>query len=103
MPLDPSLRGARAGAKAGFDLTFPFGWDRKTEFTVPEPPSVKASRNATVRDALASGPHSFLDLMEATGTRDGRDVLVEIDSVRAEGLLERLPDGRYILKGARSP
>jgi len=101
IPLDPSLRGARVGAKAGFDLTFPFGWNRKTEFTVPEPPSVGGPRNTTVRNALASGPQSFLDLMEATGSRDGREVLIEIDSVRAEGLLERLPDGRYILKGAK--
>ena len=70
MPLDPSLGGERVGAKAGFDLTFPFGWNRETEFTVPEAPSLGASRNTTVRDALASGPHSFLELrVAATAAR----------------------------------
>ena len=37
VPLDPSLRGSRTGAKAGFDLTFPFGADRHASH-IPEPP-----------------------------------------------------------------
>ena len=97
MPLDPSLYGARAGAKAGFDLTFPSGWNRDTEYAVPEPPTLGTPRNVTVRQALASGPQSFRDLMEAAGSRDGRDVLIALDAVGAEGVLERLPDGRYQL------
>ena len=35
VPLDPSLGGSRTGAKAGFDLTFPFGWNRTTDYRVP--------------------------------------------------------------------
>jgi 3-polyprenyl-4-hydroxybenzoate decarboxylase len=100
IPLDPSLLGARSGAKAGFDLTFPFGWNRETEFTVPQAPSLGTPGNLSVREALQSGPKTFRDLMEAMGSRDGRDVVVALDSVRGDGVLERLPDGRYALKAS---
>src|SRR5207245_9478192 len=36
LPLDPSLRGARTGAKAGFDLTLPMGEARGLESTLPD-------------------------------------------------------------------
>ena len=35
--------------------------------------------------------------MEATGSRDGRDVVLALDAIRDDGGLERLPDGRYRL------
>ncbi|MCF8477361.1 MAG: UbiD family decarboxylase, partial [Pseudolabrys sp.] len=98
VPLDPSLRGSRTGAKAGFDLTFPLGGDRHAAH-VPEPPRFGASRGLTVRQALDEGPQSFRDLMEATGSRDGREVLLALDVVRGEVGLDRLTDGRYRLKG----
>jgi UbiD family decarboxylase len=98
IPLDPSLRGARAGAKAGFDMTFPFGTDR-SESRVPAPPQLGAAGGKTVRGALEGGPQSFRDLMEATGSRDGRDVLIALDEVRQAAGLERLDDGRYRLRG----
>ena len=40
IPLDPSLGGSLTGAKAGFDLTFPFGWNRSTDYRVPEAPQL---------------------------------------------------------------
>jgi 2,5-furandicarboxylate decarboxylase 1 len=103
IPLDPSLLGARVGAKAGFDLTFPFGWKRETEFTVPQAPALGAPGNLSVRQALEAGPKTFRDLVEATGSRDGREVVITLDAVRQEGLLDRLPDGRYALKAKVGP
>jgi UbiD family decarboxylase len=97
VPLDPSLHGSRTGAKAGFDLTLPFGLDRHIETRIPEPPRLGKSRGQTVREALEQGPQTFRDLMEATGSRDGRDVLVALDAVRREAVLDRQPDGRYRL------
>jgi UbiD family decarboxylase len=97
-PLDPSLDGSRLGAKAGFDLTIPFGKAKEQKWQVPEPPVLGPSKNQTVREALAAGPKTFRDLMEATGTRDGRDILSELDKLRAEGVLERRSDGLYNLK-----
>ena len=95
IPLDPSLQGSPTGGKAGFDLTFPIGWKGKAEYSIPQPPTLGPSRNLTVLQALEQGPQSFRDLMEATGSRDGRDVLVALDAVRREIGLERTPDGRY--------
>lgn len=97
VPLDPSLRGGRIGAKAGFDLTFPVGSPRGTESRVPDPPHFGTSAGLSVRELLARGPHSFRDLMEGTGSRDGREVLVALEAIRGESRLERLHDGRYHL------
>jgi UbiD family decarboxylase len=97
VPLDPSLRGNRIGAKAGFDLTFPLGSQRGIETSVPDPPRLGASAGLSVREMLARGPHSFRDLMEGIGSRDGREVLLELDAIRSESQLERLHDGRYHL------
>jgi UbiD family decarboxylase len=99
VPLDPSLAGSRTGAKAGFDLTFPFGWNRATDFRVPQAPTLAPRPKQSVREALQSGPKSFRELMEATASRDGRDVVVALDAVRQELGLERTPDGKYLIKG----
>jgi 2,5-furandicarboxylate decarboxylase 1 len=99
VPLDPSLAGSRTGAKAGFDLTFPFGWNRESDFRVPEAPKLAPRAKQTVREALQTGPKSFRDLMEAAGSRDGRDVVVALDAVRQELGLDRTQDGKYQLKG----
>ena len=98
VPLDPSLRGSRTGAKAGFDLTFPFGAGRHIETQVPEPPRFEAVPKLSVREALERGPQSFRDLMEAAGSRDGREVLLALDQVRRDVGLDRLDDGRYRLR-----
>ncbi len=102
IPLDPSLLGGRTGAKAGFDLTFPFGWNRETDFRVPEAPKLAPRPKQTVRQALESGPKSFRELMEATGSRDGRDVVIALDAVRQELGLDRTKDGKYQIKGERT-
>jgi 2,5-furandicarboxylate decarboxylase 1 len=101
VPLDPSLGGSRTGAKAGFDLTFPFGWNRATDYRVPEAPQLALQPRASVRQALEAGPKTFRELMEAAGSRDGRDVLIELDAVRKDRGIERTPDGRYQLAGTK--
>jgi UbiD family decarboxylase len=100
IPLDPSLRGARTGAKAGFDLTLPAGEAAAIAGAVPAPPVVAARTPRPVAEALAEGPLGFAALMESAGSRDGRDVVRALDDLRREGLLERLGDGRYRLVGA---
>jgi 2,5-furandicarboxylate decarboxylase 1 len=49
-------------------------------------------------DALAAGPASFLDLMAATGSKDGREIVRELDALYTARRLGRLDDGRYVLK-----
>jgi hypothetical protein len=52
--------------------------------------------------ALAEGPATYLDLMAALGTRDGREILREFDKLYREGRLKRLKDGRYALNAGAS-
>jgi UbiD family decarboxylase len=98
VPLDPSLQGQRAGAKVGFDLTMPFGAAQSMEYAIPEPPTFAASERRSVREALKIGPKTYLELMNAAGTTDGRELLVELEALYASKTLHRLDDGRYCLK-----
>src|SRR5690606_39378752 len=59
-------------------------WNRETDYAVPVPPKLGTPGNLTVHQALQQGPKTFRDLMEATGSRDGRDVLIALDAVRCE-------------------
>jgi UbiD family decarboxylase len=103
VPLDPSLGGARTGAKVGFDCTIPFGKTNAFEWAVPAPPVVAVTPatqapRTRVADALAAAPLSFAELMAALGTRDGRDVVRELAALYAGDRLGRREDGRYVLK-----
>src|SRR4029077_16128651 len=79
VPLDPSLQGARTGAKAGFDCTKPFGKTDSVEFTVPHPPQLPQRARAPVEDVLPKGPATYLELRAALPTRDGRELLRVFD------------------------
>jgi UbiD family decarboxylase len=99
VPLDPSLQGARTGAKLGLDCTIPFGKSDAFEFSIPAPPAVKKTApHKSAADALAAGPASFLELMAALGSKDGREIVRELDTLYAAHRLGRLDDGRYVLK-----
>jgi 3-polyprenyl-4-hydroxybenzoate decarboxylase len=100
LPLDPSLRGARTGAKAGFDLTLPVGEQRGIEATIPEPPRFEGARFDSVEAALAHGPKTFEALMAALASRDGREVVLALETLRSGGRLAREKDGRYAMKHA---
>ena len=68
LPLDPSLPpGSRVGAKAGYDLTWPFGTGDRLEARVPAPPTFAGKRFASVEAALADGPKFFEELMSRGG------------------------------------
>jgi 3-polyprenyl-4-hydroxybenzoate decarboxylase len=102
LPLDPSLRGARTGAKAGFDLTLPFGSSGGIESAIPEPPRIEGPRFPSVEAALADGPKTFEALMAAGASRDGREVVLALEALRNAGRLTRGQDGRYMLTNARA-
>jgi UbiD family decarboxylase len=97
LPLDPSLTGARTGAKAGFDLTWPFGTGARIETRVPEPPRFQGERFPSVAAALAHGPKFFEELMAAVGSRDGREIVRALDALRQKGL-DRDGEGRYFIQ-----
>jgi UbiD family decarboxylase len=98
LPLDPSLTGRKSGAKAGFDLTWPFGSGGRLETRVPAPPRFAGERFTSLAAALAHGPKSFEQLMCATGSRDGREIVRALEELRAKASIERDPEGRYFIK-----
>jgi len=98
LPLDPSLVNSRVGAKAGFDLTWPFGSAARIETQVPEPPRFEGSRFPSVEAALAHGPKYFEELMTAVGSRDGREIVLALEPLRANGALDRDAEGRYLVR-----
>jgi hypothetical protein len=98
-PLDPSLNGAPTGSKVGFDLTWPFG-KNSMEHAVPEAPTYEGKRFASIQAALADGPKTFEQLMVATGSRDGREIVRAFESLRDDPRFTRDKDGRYALGSA---
>lgn len=99
MPMDPSTTVRGIGSKAGFDLTFPHPRSRAVTMRVPEAPRIGGpARFATVSEALASEPMHFAKLMSVLGSKDGREIVLEIERLRDSGLLDRKPDGEYYLK-----
>jgi UbiD family decarboxylase len=98
LPLDPSLTGgSRVGSKAGFDLTWPFGTGSRLETRVPEPPTFAGRRFDSVEAALVDGPKFFEDLMSATGSRDGREIVRALEELRGSVALDRDHEGRYVI------
>jgi hypothetical protein len=95
LPLDPSLAGANTGAKAAFDLTLPLG-ERVLEHRIPQPPQYEGRRFDSLRAALADGPKFFGELMAAVGSRDGREIVRELEALRRGGTLARDNEGRYV-------
>jgi UbiD family decarboxylase len=101
MPLDPSLRGARTGSKAGFDLTLPAlapGQARPMDNRIPEPPRYEGTKFPSVEKALGDGPKFFVELMAALGSRDGREIVRDLEALRLAGRLSRDGEGKYCQK-----
>ncbi|MGH7099317.1 MAG: UbiD family decarboxylase domain-containing protein [Stellaceae bacterium] len=98
MTMDPSLKGRRTGAKAGFDCTKPFGRDGEIPLTLSAAKRFAGpAQFQSVAQALAAGPRFYADIVEAMGSEDGREIAAALDGLRREGRLVRDRDGRYAL------
>jgi UbiD family decarboxylase len=98
MRMDPSLEGRRIGAKAGFDCTVSFGRKETVATKVAMAPVFNSPRRfQTVREAVAAGPIYFVEIMRGLGSNDGREIALELDALRQEGVLCRNSDGQYFL------
>ena len=99
MPLDPSLEGSHQTAKAGFDLTLPFlraGTQRPMEHRIPAPPTLDGVRFESLQAALEHGPKLFVELMAASSSRDGREVVRWLEDMAARRPIVRDGEGRYL-------
>jgi 2,5-furandicarboxylate decarboxylase 1 len=70
----------------------------KLEMQVPAPPRFAGQRFASIEAALADGPKFFEELMSAVGSRDGREIVRELERLRAKVVLDRDPEGRYLIR-----
>ncbi len=66
---------------------------------MPLDPSL-GRRFDSLEAALADGPKFFVELMSARGSRDGREIVRELESLRGTGGLERDAEGRYVYRPA---
>jgi hypothetical protein len=84
-------------------VTKPFGRDGEIPLTrCAAKVFDRPARYQTVEQALASGPMFYADIVEETGSQDGREVACALDGLRQAGRLGRDRDGRYHL-GSFSP
>ena len=72
------------------------------EWGIPMAPvdaeSQRQRPSESVAETLAAGPASFLELMIAAGSRDGRELVRELDALYRADQLTRNDSGRYVLK-----
>jgi 2,5-furandicarboxylate decarboxylase 1 len=94
--MDPTMFEESEAAKMGFDATAPYGREDRVDFWRPRAPHLTGTpRYQTVRQALEAQPLFFTQLMEAVGSRDGREVAMELYRLREEGVLDRQPNGEW--------
>jgi UbiD family decarboxylase len=97
--MDPSTDAKGTMDKAGFDLTARYDIPDTIETRRPRAPRFNGQRRfSSAKDALASGPMFFHQIMEALGSTDGREVALELHALHEQGVLKRLRDGEWALK-----
>ena len=99
--MDPMALEDGSMVKAGFDLTAPYGRRDTVERRVACAPHFTGEevRAGSVEQALESGPKYFMQIMEAVGSRDGREVALELERLREAGVVARLPtNGEWALR-----
>jgi 2,5-furandicarboxylate decarboxylase 1 len=99
---DPTISESGTLAKVGFDATAGLPGDSMVQWR-PTPPQVSRERRAaSVREALQDGPLYFREIMDALGSDDGREIVLELDELRAEGVLTRGPNWQWQLTKTES-
>ena len=97
-PMDVTAGEDRTTTKAGFDLTGPLAKGGVEARTAHAPRIGGTVRYQTVEQALAAQPMHFSELMASLGSKDGREIAMELDRLRRRGLLARSKDGEWVLR-----
>ncbi len=94
---DPTVSVDGTLSKVGFDATAGLPGESMVNWR-PTPPRVTRERRAaSVREALQDGPLYFREIMDALGSEDGREIVLELDALREEGILTRGPNWQWEL------
>jgi UbiD family decarboxylase len=100
LSMDPTGENGKM-VKAGFDLTRAFGAPDIIENRESLTPHLKLQpRFQTVHQALETRPMYFIELMEAIGTNDGREIAMELDQLYQQGIIGRGQNGEWRLEGS---
>jgi 2,5-furandicarboxylate decarboxylase 1 len=97
-PMDVTMNEDRTTTKAGFDLTGPLSRSGVEARTTHAPRIDASPRYQNVEQALAVRPMVFSELMASLGSKDGREIAMELDRLRGQGALTRSKDGEWMLK-----
>jgi 2,5-furandicarboxylate decarboxylase 1 len=97
-PMDVTMGQDRTTTKAGFDLTGPLTRTGVEALTTHAPRIDAARRFSSVEDALTSRPMHFAELMASLGSKDGREIVLELDKLRQRGALVRAEGGEWSLR-----
>jgi len=87
----------RLTTKAGFDLTAPLAKDGIEARVVSPAQVAPAARYQTVDQALATRPMHFTELMASLGSKDGREIILTLETLREQGRVTRGRDGEWVL------
>jgi 3-polyprenyl-4-hydroxybenzoate decarboxylase len=94
---DPTISESGTVSKVGLDATAGLPGDSMENWR-PTPPRVSRERRAaSVREALQDGPLYFREIVDALGSDDGREIVLELDELRGEGVLTRGPNWQWQL------
>jgi UbiD family decarboxylase len=98
---DPTVIGGTI-AKVGLDATAGLPGESMENWR-PTPPRVSRQRRVgSVREALRDGPLYFREIMEALGSDDGRELVLQLDELHEEGILTRGPNWQWELTKTES-
>ncbi len=97
-PMDVTMGEDRTTTKAGFDLTGPLARTGVEAMTTHAPRIDGSPRYQNVEQALGARPMHFSELMASLGSKDGREIAMELDRLRGKGALSRSKDGEWMLK-----
>jgi 2,5-furandicarboxylate decarboxylase 1 len=99
---DPATSESGTVAKVGLDATAGLPGESMENWR-PTPPRVSRERRAgSVREALRDGPLYFREIMDALGSDDGREIVLELDELHKEGILTRGPNWQWELTKTES-
>ena len=91
--MNPTVGEDGTMTKAGFDLTAPSSTGIEIRVARASHFEAGTPRYRTVCQALESGPMYFAQIIEALGSDDGREIALELNRLREEGVLIRVENG----------
>ena len=97
--MDPTAGEDGTVTKAGFDLTASYDRPERSRRDGRARPTSPARRRASKPCATRSrrGRKLFMQIMQALGSKDGREIALELDALAQKGNLGRLANGEWAL------